>query len=443
MATIVTKSVGTSARDYSTIAAAVAALPANLVTADQAWVFELYNDTEFNENLTLTGHTTDATRNITFRPAAGQGFGDHANKLTNALRYNQSNGVGIIVLGGFLIPAWDIGDSYVLIDGLQFHHAGGQSTSSLLISTGANVVIKNCVIQDSGAQGTGGFAARLEGENSGLINCLHINRNSAQTDRVGFSVVVSTGYIIGCGALRTVTGTGNRAAFFRDYGSPLIRNCWALGWQKFGKDTTADASSGYNATDLAAANTPGTNNVYSLTSSAQLQSVTVNSEDARVKAGSGLVVGTRDQTYTSDLDMVKSARSITLPTIGPWEYSAGGGATATTLSGPSSGTTGVASTNFTVGANGTITGTVTVTPADAGAGGTFTPTTRAISSGTPTGTFTYTPASTGVKTISISDDGGLTDATSLSYTSNAAGGAYAPRILLPRPGMGINIFGGR
>ena len=98
-------------------------------------------------------------------------------------------------------------------------------------------------------------------------------------------------------------------------------------------------------------------------------------------------------------------------------------ATATTLSGPSSGTTGVASTNFTVGANGTITGTVTVTPGDAANGGTFTPTTVAISSGTPTATFTYTPASTGVKTISISDDGGLTDATSISYTSNAGGGS--------------------
>lgn len=107
----------------------------------------------------------------------------------------------------------------------------------------------------------------------------------------------------------------------------------------------------------------------------------------------------------------------------------GGGATATTLSGPSSGTNGVASTNFTVGANGTITGTVTVTPNDAADGGTFTPTSVAISSGTPTATFTYTPASVGVKTISITDDGGLTDATPLSYTSNAAASGPVAKIL--------------
>lgn len=116
-------------------------------------------------------------------------------------------------------------------------------------------------------------------------------------------------------------------------------------------------------------------------------------------------------------------------------------ATATTLSGPSSGTVSVASSNFTVGANGTITGTVTVTPGDAGNGGTFTPTTVAISSGTPTATFTYTPASTGVKTISISDDGGLTDATPLNYTSNAAASGYAPALFTMRSPSGVHFFG--
>ena len=126
------------------------------------------------------------------------------------------------------------------------------------------------------------------------------------------------------------------------------------------------------------------------------------------------------------------------------EVSGGGAATATTLSGPSSGTTGVASGNFTVGANGAITGTVTVTPSDSAAGGTFTPTSVAISAGTPTATFTYTPASTGVKTISISDDGGLTDATPLSYTSNAAASGYSPALLAQRGGLsGLGFYGSR
>ena len=95
-------------------------------------------------------------------------------------------------------------------------------------------------------------------------------------------------------------------------------------------------------------------------------------------------------------------------------------ATAATMSGPTSGTTGVASTNFTAGANGGITGTVIITPSDAANGGTFTPTTVSISSASPTATFTYTPGSTGAKTISITNNSGLTNPASITYTSNAA-----------------------
>lgn len=95
-------------------------------------------------------------------------------------------------------------------------------------------------------------------------------------------------------------------------------------------------------------------------------------------------------------------------------------ATAVTLSGPSSGVVGVASANFTVGANGAITGTVVVTPSDGGGGGTFTPTTVSINTGSPTGTFTYTPGSTGAKTISVTNNGGLSNPSNITYTSNPA-----------------------
>lgn len=100
------------------------------------------------------------------------------------------------------------------------------------------------------------------------------------------------------------------------------------------------------------------------------------------------------------------------------------GATAVTMTGPSSGNVSAASTNFTIGANGTITGTVVVTPSDGGGGGTFTPTTVSISSGTPTATFTYTPSSTGAKTISVTNNGSLTNPSNITYTASA--GATVP-----------------
>jgi hypothetical protein len=109
------------------------------------------------------------------------------------------------------------------------------------------------------------------------------------------------------------------------------------------------------------------------------------------------------------------------------------GATAVTLSGPSSGTVGSASTAFTVGANGVISGTVTVTPSDAANGGTFTPTSVNISAGAPTATFTYTPASVGAKSITVTNSGSLTNPGALTYT---AGGA-ATAVTLTGPTVGL------
>ena len=94
-------------------------------------------------------------------------------------------------------------------------------------------------------------------------------------------------------------------------------------------------------------------------------------------------------------------------------------ATAVTLSGPSSGTVGSPSTNFTVGADGDITGTVTVTPNDGGDGGSFSPTSVEISAGTPTATFTYTAANAGAPTatIAVTNDGGLANPAGIDYTA--------------------------
>lgn len=105
-------------------------------------------------------------------------------------------------------------------------------------------------------------------------------------------------------------------------------------------------------------------------------------------------------------------------TMAAFKAAAAGPATAITLTGPSSGSVGLPSTNFTVGANGTITGTITVTPNDGGGGGTFTPTSVAISSGTPTATFTYTAASAGTKTIGVTNSGGLSNPSSISYVAS-------------------------
>lgn len=96
-------------------------------------------------------------------------------------------------------------------------------------------------------------------------------------------------------------------------------------------------------------------------------------------------------------------------------------ATGASMSGPSSGVVGAASSNFTltlIPAGGTSAG-VTYTPSSGGGGGTFTPSSVTLSTGTPSGTFTYTPASAGVKTISVTNGGGLTNPSNISFTASA------------------------
>jgi hypothetical protein len=58
-----------------------------------------------------------------------------------------------------------------------------------------------------------------------------------------------------------------------------------------------------------------------LTVSNQFENIGSGTEDFRVKAGADLInAGVRDQTYTNDLDIVGTTRSLTTPTIGAWEY---------------------------------------------------------------------------------------------------------------------------
>jgi hypothetical protein len=96
-------------------------------------------------------------------------------------------------------------------------------------------------------------------------------------------------------------------------------------------------------------------------------------------------------------------------------------ATTYTLTGPSTGSPGVPSTNFTVAlpAGGVVPATVTVMPGDGGGGGTFTPTTVNLTTAAPSATFTYTPASTGAKTISATNNGGLANPAPLTYTATS------------------------
>lgn len=106
-----------------------------------------------------------------------------------------------------------------------------------------------------------------------------------------------------------------------------------------------------------------------------------------------------------------------------------------TLTGPTTGTVGVASTNFTVTLSTTAGTTTTITPSDSGGGGTFTPTTVSIAAGAATGTFTYTAGSAGAKSISITSTNGYTPAGSpITFTASAPSSATTVTLSGPSSG---------
>lgn len=98
--------------------------------------------------------------------------------------------------------------------------------------------------------------------------------------------------------------------------------------------------------------------------------------------------------------------------------------TTATLTGPTSGSVGLASANFTVTLSASTGSSTTITPSDGGNGGTFSPATPSIASGNTTATFTYTAASSGTKPISVTVSNGYTVTGSpISYVAQAIGTA--------------------
>lgn len=335
MPTTVTKSIGSGGgRDYSTLALWEADCPANLVTVDQIWKGECYNDAEFSgsgtsELVYITGMTTDATRYVWLTAATGQSFADHANKLTNALRYNQSNGVALTYSGSY--SAVIRANVNVKITRLQVKRGGttgGSNSGGIALNDNVGTqLLDQCLFEATAPMPTGanGGAVRLE-YGGKATNCLIVLRGSA-----GNALFLYEGAdAFNCTVVRpsnlSTAGTG----VHKQYGTPTLKNCAVFGpfSSTFNSTTGWSASTGYNASDAASA--PGSNNQTSLTFADQVEqpSDASGAHDFRLK--STLSGGCKDNANTDTTnvpdanDIVGTARSGSWD-IGCWELTAGGG----------------------------------------------------------------------------------------------------------------------
>jgi hypothetical protein len=412
MATIV-KSIGTAAgRDYATVQAFIDSIPTDVVASGNAYVGELYNDSEFtdaNGKVSLTGKTTSASCNITLRAAAGQSFATNPNRSSNALWYNRANGVGIKTAGTYL-TTWNINANYTVVEGLQIWASGLGGMAFSFGGTGA--VIKNCILIGTPDNNVNSSAGAMGG-NGTIMDSLIVSNAAG----VGNAVQMTNGTLINCTIVKPstfVNGTDAARAILFNYGTNVVKNCAMFGFT--GRDILPNSfsASDYNATDWnqAPGGSSGTHNQLNLTYANQFIS-TVN--DFRLRAGSDLLDKGTNLSATYQISDIYGLPRQSAWDIGAYELPVP--ATGLTLTGPVLGSNQQPSTNFTVGANGSVANAITVTPSDNGAGGTFTPQTLQIVGDVPNATFTYTPANVGDVTISLTSDGALTLPASLVYRS--------------------------
>lgn len=313
MATI-TESIGTSARDYSTVAAWEAGISADLVTDGDSYVGEMYNDSEFStsSSTTIDGHTTGASNTITLTTAAGEGFADSLDISTGALRYDQSNGVGWDYTSAFT-ACLTVKDLYVTIDGLQIKCSGTGTVADCISnnSSGNYGTVKNCILEpiEHGIYGAG---------TTGLVyeNIAIYCRKAGGVGIAYWNATVQNCIVVSdTGVTSTATGINRLGGS----GSSTIKNVASLGFNTCFATGTGITISYCASTDTSAS---GTGSLTSRTITDEVTDPTGSVYDLRYKSGNSLEDA---GTTGSSTDMFGTTWGTT--DIGPYDAPSGGGPT--------------------------------------------------------------------------------------------------------------------
>jgi hypothetical protein len=337
---------GGPTRDYSSLQAWEDASPANLVTADQIWKAECYNDggplTATGNCLQMGGQTTDATRYLWLTTAAGQSFRDNASVQTNPLRYDATKGVGITHTSP--IRQWTVAcnTAYTLIENVQILAAPDSYYGSTPLfldqvydGSGHDITVKNCIIEQDptvGSAGRGSNAplaiADTPADNITLINCVIVQRSaSVNNSSPGISGFAS-GQAFNCIVIATQFHAVSGSAFSgRRYngGNANLTNCAAFGFPSVQNGTGGTHT---NCMSDTATNAP-TGWTTGKTFANQFQNIADATRDFRLKSGADLIDAGATSSNASP-DIAGTTRpSGTAYDIGPWEFVSGGGGTLT------------------------------------------------------------------------------------------------------------------
>lgn len=315
MTTTVTKTIGPSGCDYTTIQAWFDACPANITAGgvDQIWRGECKNISEFTSTdvlLNATGKTTDATHYIELTTYSGASFRDNASVQSNALRYNASNGAAIRMSGSYVAKACIQGSgTYLRVSNLQFKSDDPSAIGFDFASM--NVIIDNCIFHGS----RGGFswiAQFNEGLASTVRNSVFINEYGASTAYVA-KVGISNFY--NCTFVTPSDKTASVSIYAAVSSGAILKNC-----AFFGATGVDDGGSRANYTTCYTdASSPPTGCTTTTFSSA-FENTALATLDLRLKSGSALIdAGTTDSTNAAT-DIAGTSRTVGSYDVGAWEY---------------------------------------------------------------------------------------------------------------------------
>jgi hypothetical protein len=169
-----TKTIGATGRDYSTHSAWITYLDA--LTFSGAEIGQAYNDGEFLEGLNFVSGITNGANRITLTAAAGQGFADHASKTTNALKYNVSNGAGVLGTTGGGGSTIIVDIAHLTITRMQFKRTANYNYLLEMTGGSSDGIFTDCIFHHDTAGGSGG-AVILNA--SVATNCLIIANGAA------------------------------------------------------------------------------------------------------------------------------------------------------------------------------------------------------------------------------------------------------------------------
>lgn len=308
----VTSTIGTNARNYSTLAAWAASLPATLA---DAYVGECYNDSEFTNNgvvLQLSGVATTATFNITVTTGPGQSFRDNPNAQTNALSYNQANGVGIRTTAANYNQAIVNQCNYVNFIGLQVscNLIGGQSSTAFESNNVLYVNVEDCLFQSYNNYSPVVFMFGGSPGSCTIRNSIVIGLSTS-----GRITTLANGVVPEFCTFVSPSDAGSSSVAV-GYSTTPFKNCAFFGINAGGLPTTS-ASYTTCMTDMASAPSGLTTVPYA----GQFVSTVSTAMDYRIVSTSNLIgAATADTTYGAT-DIVGTAR----PQggnwdIGCWEY---------------------------------------------------------------------------------------------------------------------------